>query len=247
MCDLEVRDCESPAGSDGLARRDLHGSREKAAHPGSTPSRPEVRRRFTIAHEVGHLLLPWHVAGSFLCHTESASSFGPMTRAARFPKTEAKQLRRASADPDGLGSGELLESGRPEAGNHSFEAKGGGGGGCGVAGVFPLHVACIRLADVLPAREPLHESSNGGREARHPQRAQNTAERRSTRSRPVGEPLNRDAARPICHPRSPKRVYGSRRVVLVDVPRAIRWTTPQERKRHAGPQPEILGSAPAAS
>lgn len=34
----------------------------------------ERRRRFTLAHEVGHILIPWHV-GDFFCHAEYSDTF----------------------------------------------------------------------------------------------------------------------------------------------------------------------------
>jgi len=32
-------------------------------------SRPEVRRRFTLAHELGHVIIPWHI-GNMVSHTD---------------------------------------------------------------------------------------------------------------------------------------------------------------------------------
>lgn len=32
-------------------------------------SRPEVRQRFTMAHELGHVIIPWHI-GNIVSHTD---------------------------------------------------------------------------------------------------------------------------------------------------------------------------------
>src|SRR5438105_3077069 len=32
-------------------------------------ARPEVRRRFTLAHELGHFFISWHL-GTIICHTD---------------------------------------------------------------------------------------------------------------------------------------------------------------------------------
>lgn len=45
------------------------------ARPGSRPvivlnrKQPPTRKRFTLAHELGHVLIPWHI-GTVACHTE---------------------------------------------------------------------------------------------------------------------------------------------------------------------------------
>jgi len=38
-------------------------------------NRPPLRKRFTLAHELGHILIPWH-AGIFVSHTDLSSSEG---------------------------------------------------------------------------------------------------------------------------------------------------------------------------
>jgi Zn-dependent peptidase ImmA (M78 family) len=39
-------------------------------------TRPPVRRRFSIAHEIGHLRIPWHAATTIACHADPASGVG---------------------------------------------------------------------------------------------------------------------------------------------------------------------------
>jgi hypothetical protein len=36
--------------------------------------RPLVRERFTLAHELGHILLPWHIGDGFPCETSRERS-----------------------------------------------------------------------------------------------------------------------------------------------------------------------------
>jgi hypothetical protein len=63
----DVEDALIPGACDGLVLG-LHGAR---ARPfillDSRQSRS--RERFTLAHELGHVLLPWHVGDAFLCET----------------------------------------------------------------------------------------------------------------------------------------------------------------------------------
>jgi Zn-dependent peptidase ImmA (M78 family) len=36
-------------------------------------TRPPTRRRFTLAHEIGHFRIPWHL-GTIVCHTDFGES-----------------------------------------------------------------------------------------------------------------------------------------------------------------------------
>jgi hypothetical protein len=56
------------------------------------PDRPPSRKLFTVAHEIGHLIIPWHV-GTIACHIDRHLSFSNRLYAA----TEAEANRFASA------------------------------------------------------------------------------------------------------------------------------------------------------
>jgi hypothetical protein len=56
------------------------------------PRRPPTRKLFTIAHEVGHLVIPWHV-GTMACHVDRRLSFPDRL----YASTEAEANRFASA------------------------------------------------------------------------------------------------------------------------------------------------------
>jgi Zn-dependent peptidase ImmA (M78 family) len=62
------------------------------------PSRPETRRRFTLAHEFGHLSIPWHI-GSFFCSTDCCSV--PKTDIYRIMEAEANAFAAAFLMPTG--------------------------------------------------------------------------------------------------------------------------------------------------
>jgi Zn-dependent peptidase ImmA (M78 family) len=74
------------------------------------------RRRFTIGHELGHYLLPWHRQLSFSCSSESIKDSGTDSKSARGVEMEAeansfasellmpsavfKELQRSAGEPD---------------------------------------------------------------------------------------------------------------------------------------------------
>jgi hypothetical protein len=64
----DLEDDEIPGRCDGLVLG-LHGTRDRPLIL-LKRGRPPRRQRFTLAHELGHLLLPWHVGSSYLCDTQ---------------------------------------------------------------------------------------------------------------------------------------------------------------------------------
>lgn len=98
------------------------------------------RSRFTLAHELGHVLLPWHVGGAFLCETHRVRLFDALSQADLEPEANrfaaellvpSVWLRRVI---DELGSEQivpLMEAVR--------DAK------------VSAYVACLRLRETLPA------------------------------------------------------------------------------------------------
>lgn len=54
-------------------------------------SKPMVRKRFTLAHELGHIVIPWHV-GTLSCHTDGYQKFHDFY----YKKIEAEANRFAS-------------------------------------------------------------------------------------------------------------------------------------------------------
>ena len=53
--------------------------------------KPATRRRFTLAHEIAHVMIPWHL-GTVACHTEWTVQFDDMD----YAQTEAEANRFAS-------------------------------------------------------------------------------------------------------------------------------------------------------
>jgi hypothetical protein len=66
----DVEDDDVPAGCDGLVLW-LHGPRIR---PLVILDRAQsvARRRFTLAHELGHILLPWHLGSTLACNTRAS-------------------------------------------------------------------------------------------------------------------------------------------------------------------------------
>lgn len=62
----EVGFLDFPSEADGISLG-LKQSRKPRIYINSL--RPEVRQRFTLAHELGHVIIPWHI-GNIISHTE---------------------------------------------------------------------------------------------------------------------------------------------------------------------------------
>jgi hypothetical protein len=68
---------------------------ERSDHP--------TRQRFTLAHELGHLLLPWHLGGAFVCDTATdRPDFSPAANFEPEANRFAAELLLPSAWLDGL-------------------------------------------------------------------------------------------------------------------------------------------------
>lgn len=72
-------------------------------------TRPRSRQRFTIGHELGHFLLPWHRHTTFNCTTEDVSG-----RANKDWETEANQFSAELLLPRSLVTQRLQGYGSPE-------------------------------------------------------------------------------------------------------------------------------------
>jgi len=128
-----------PGSCDGLVLG-LHGAPERPTIL-LRAGQHEVRHRFTIAHELGHILLPWHLGDGFLCLTEQSSSsvgadyaWQAEQEANRFASELLVPTAWLLEQRDTLGTGQvgrLLEA--------LLDAQ------------VSTQVACLRLLDVLPA------------------------------------------------------------------------------------------------
>jgi hypothetical protein len=126
-----------PGSCDGLVLG-LHGPRPRPLIL-LKRGRPRRRQRFTLAHEFGHVLLPWHVGSSYLCDTgrgfdeEDFHAAADETQANRFaahllvPSRWLDQLRAEHGDDHVAPLMAAIDHAEVSA-----------------------HVACIRLGAALP-------------------------------------------------------------------------------------------------
>ena len=78
-----------PAGVDAvLLRKQIKKNRPLVVVDRSKPAK---RQRFTLAHEFGHILIPWHI-GTISCHTSLTGAFGEYL----YRETESEANRFAS-------------------------------------------------------------------------------------------------------------------------------------------------------
>jgi hypothetical protein len=99
-----------------------------------------VRQRFTIAHELGHILLPWHIGDAFLCETRSARGFDVQGDVVD-PEPEANRFAAELLVPTEWLTARVASLGSASVSPLIDEIK--------AAGVS-AYVACLRLLDVLP-------------------------------------------------------------------------------------------------
>jgi hypothetical protein len=103
----------------------------------------DVRRRFTLAHELGHVLLPWHVGDAFLCDTgrirvfESTHEFD-----AANTEPEANRFAGNLLVPDRWLETCLASQGADEIAPLMSALE---------DAQVSAYVACLRLQSVLPA------------------------------------------------------------------------------------------------
>jgi len=103
---IERLHLEPPIDVEGLARKYAQVDRDELpedadavviSRPGTKPTivldsrKPQVRQRFTLAHELGHILIPWHL-GTVACHTDWTVQVNDSAHAA----SEAEANRFAS-------------------------------------------------------------------------------------------------------------------------------------------------------
>lgn len=136
----EVEEAAVPGACDGLIL---------GLHPGAR-SRPLIvvdrygsatRKRFTIAHELGHLLLPWHLGSSSACGINLGDIWSE----------EAWEAAQAETEANRFASALLL----PPSWIDSVVAKHGSDGLSAVMSdlrdaAVSAHVACIALSQRLP-------------------------------------------------------------------------------------------------
>jgi hypothetical protein len=111
---------------------------------------PTPRSRFTLAHELGHVLLPWHVGGAFLCETHRVRLFDELSQADLEPEANrfaaellvpSVWLRRVIAE---LGPEQVVPL--MEVIRHANVSA---------------YVACLRLREILPAGHSFVISAGG--------------------------------------------------------------------------------------
>lgn len=99
----------------------------------------EFRQRFTLAHELGHVLLPWHVGSNFACDT-TRRFLDPEYRG-MFAEPEANRFAGELLVP----SGWLREQLRQLSGTQMAPVL-----AITTGAQVSAHVACLRLSALLP-------------------------------------------------------------------------------------------------
>lgn len=129
-----------PGRCDGLVVG-LHGPRSRPLIL-VEQRQPDTRRRFTMAHELGHVLIPWHVASDMVCDTAKPWYLvEPHEAAARANEVEANEFAAELLTPSGW-LARLIGSRGPDPGALTREVL-----SIGVS----AQAACIRLSKVLPS------------------------------------------------------------------------------------------------
>ncbi len=137
FADLEV--VAIPGDCDGLVVG-LHGPAERPVilvRSGGS----NLRRRFTLAHELGHVLMPWHLGGGFLCDTGRLADLEDSFRASA-AETQANRFAAELLVPSTWLDERVDELGSDEAGPLLAAIR---------EADVSAHVACLRLMAALPA------------------------------------------------------------------------------------------------
>ena len=211
FADVEVN--AIPGRCDGLVVG-LHGPRSRPLIL-VEQRQPHTRRRFTMAHELGHVLIPWHVASDMVCDTAKSPWYlvEPHEAAARANEVEANEFAAELLTPSGW-LAHLIGSRGPDPGALTREVL-----SIGVS----AQAACIRLSKVLPSGRVWAIVDAGGQIF-----SKRTDPRDSYRPTPGGKSARPRPARPVFYARRRgSSRSGTRR--LVDVSRiSVRRTA------HAG-------------
>jgi hypothetical protein len=134
----DVDDASIPGTCDGLVLG-LHGGRPRPLIL-FDPGQGRSRERFTLAHELGHVLLPWHVGDAFLCDTSRVRLFDVHAGVSAEP--EANRFAAELLVPTAWLDWVMAELGTERAGPLMEAIR--------QAGVS-AYVACLRLRARLPA------------------------------------------------------------------------------------------------
>lgn len=136
----DIETDEIPGQCDGLVIG-LHGLRDRPLI--LLDSRSSGRRqRFTLAHELGHIVLPWHVGGSYLCNTGERAILFDEHYHALASEGEANGFAAELLVPSAWLRETVAAYGDEEVLPLMRALR--------VAEVSP-HVACLRLREALPA------------------------------------------------------------------------------------------------
>jgi hypothetical protein len=114
-------------------------------------NRPRRRQRFTLAHELGHILLPWHLGASYLCNT--GRSFDEEGYFAASAESQANRFAAHLLVPSRWLADLYASAGTSQVGplmDALDEAQ------------VSAHVACLRLLATLPAGHVFAIVSYGG-------------------------------------------------------------------------------------
>jgi hypothetical protein len=134
----DVEDASIPGACDGLVLG-LHGGRPRPLILlDGRHGRP--RERFTLAHELGHVLLPWHVGDAFLCETSRVRLFDAASDV--YTEPEANRFAAELLVPTAWLDRTIADIGTERVAplmNAIGEAR------------VSAYVACLRLRAALPA------------------------------------------------------------------------------------------------
>lgn len=134
----DVEHDDVPAGCDGLVIS-LHGPRPRPLVILDRAQSP-VRRRFTLAHELGHILLPWHLGSTLACNANQ-SLFDVEGDHVADAEREANRFAADLLVPPAWLADHVAEV-RDERVEPLLQAL--------VAAHVSAHVACLRLLEILP-------------------------------------------------------------------------------------------------
>jgi hypothetical protein len=101
----------------------------------------KLRRRFTLAHELGHVLMPWHLGGGFLCDTGRVVDFDESVRASA-AEAQANRFAAELLVPSTWLDERLAELGADRAEPLLAAIR---------EANISAEVACLRLMAALPA------------------------------------------------------------------------------------------------
>lgn len=135
----ELEEDDFPVRCDGLVVG-LHGPRERPLIL-LRRTQGDARKRFTLAHEIGHILLPWHIGAAVACNT-AAPLFDEEAWHAASAETEANRFAAELLIPQVWLDSQYAAHGQESAAAVLEAIK---------EAEVSAHVACLRLINTLPA------------------------------------------------------------------------------------------------